>query len=676
MTYSVGNSEVANYANTSSGKVTNVVADNGVGGSGESVNVVDRAQLSFVVATNIQFLTVDVTSLSGYIAGKSDITITVNAGVYVYGSVPTQRYPSPGAFTPITQINNLIASMQILGGAVGDTIKLVNNGYIVGYGGDGGAVTYFEDACSSLNYVYSGASKGNAALSFVTPGISLAIENNGYIAGGGGGGGSGSTLDGVNFPGGGGGSGGGVSGAPGQIFNTTGFNNSRATPPNVGFDGVMQQFDYSCNAARYVGGGGGGFVFPGTGGITGTGAVGYKLGVGGGSGGSGGGVNLTASSFAFNNNGGSANNAAPTFTTATNICQGGGGGGWGAAGANGYDGTSLAYLGAVGGNSIVTNGNAYTLTGSGTLYGSVDTALRSIVYTFSTSNYFGTYLNFVEIPGYIAGLNVVLIVPANVILTTDGSSSVYGLQLLSTGANPVSLRIVINGAILGSAGVGSNEINTGSVGGDAIGLPATSPYNIIIDNDNGYLAGGGGGGGRTFDGASTSVSTIVGYGGGGAGFKGSSGTLSSAAYNPGVTNPNLSGSNGTVVVGPVTYMSGGSGGTILPGAYTDNIGTFVNNKFAGKGGTAGGSGSFYLTGTVTDPFNRGGGFALNGASATILSGGAGGGGGGWGGSGGAGRRANTIIQSGRTGGRAVKILDGSSRVFVVNPSRMAGTVAI
>ena len=33
MTYSVGNSEVANYANTSSGQVTNVAADNGLGGA-------------------------------------------------------------------------------------------------------------------------------------------------------------------------------------------------------------------------------------------------------------------------------------------------------------------------------------------------------------------------------------------------------------------------------------------------------------------------------------------------------------------------------------------------------------------------------------------------------------------------------------------------------------------
>ncbi len=83
MTYSVGNSEVANYANTSSGKVTNVVADDGLGGAGVVTDVTDRVALSFVVATNIQFLTIDVTSLDDYVAGMTDVTITVNAGVYV-----------------------------------------------------------------------------------------------------------------------------------------------------------------------------------------------------------------------------------------------------------------------------------------------------------------------------------------------------------------------------------------------------------------------------------------------------------------------------------------------------------------------------------------------------------------------------------------------------------------
>jgi hypothetical protein len=74
--------------------------------------------------------------------------------------------------------------MQIIGGTVGDTIKLVNNGLIVGAGGDGGGLYALSGASGS----FKGPTKGNTALSFITPGITLVIENNGYIAGGGGGG--------------------------------------------------------------------------------------------------------------------------------------------------------------------------------------------------------------------------------------------------------------------------------------------------------------------------------------------------------------------------------------------------------------------------------------------------------------------------------------------------------
>lgn len=68
-----------------------------------------------------------------------------------------------------------------------------------------------------------------------------------------------------------------------------------------------------------------------------------------------------------------------------------------------------------------------------------------------------------------------------------------------------------------------------------------------------------------------------------------------------VTSGVSSGNNGSVVVvGPVTYASGGSAGTILPGDYTYNTGTFTTGTYAGNGGTAGGAGAFnVVSGSVT-----------------------------------------------------------------------------
>jgi len=675
VTYSVGNSEVANYANTSTGKVTNVVADNGVGGSGESVNVVDRVALSFVVATNIQFLTVDVTSLANYVAGMTDVTVTVNAGVYVYGTNPVRTNPTS---QPFTQAGKPIPSMQIIGGSAGDTVKLVNNGNIVGYGGDGGAVYLFEDACGSLNRFNIAAANGSAALSLVTPGISVTIENNGYIAGGGGGGGFADTYDGATYVGGGGGAGGGVSGGRNPV---TLESLTRAVPPNAGSNGAIIQFDYSCNVAYYLGGGGGGFVLPGTGG-TYVSSGSQNVGGGGGAGGSGS-VNNEAGLLTFNNNGGSANNAAPTYARYLATSQGGGGGGWGAAGSSGYDELTLNNIGAAGGNSILTNGNAYTLTGSGTLYGSVNTAVTTAVYTFPTSSYATTQLNVATIPGFTSQfIDILLIVPANVVLTNSSTDSA-GLRLYSTNSNFVNMRIVINGAILGKGGLGGSETSQGA-GGDALYLDMPNMGQIIIDNTNGYVAGGGGGGGRGQNNTTVANSTIITYGGGGAGYFGSSGDFGQGAYNPGISSGVSVGNNGSVVVnGAVTYASGGSGGTILPGVRTRFQGSYANQIVPGLGGSAGGTGAFSVTqNTVSfsdfSSGNSGGAYKGNGGNLS-MSGGttpcAGGGGGGWGATGGIGRRSSTTVQNGRLAGKAIRLNNSSTQIYVLNPTNLAGIIA-
>lgn len=665
MTYSVGNLTVANYANTSTGKVTNVVADNGLGGSGVAV---DRITLNFVIASSMQFVTVDVTSLNGYIAGNTDVTITVNENVYVYGYPPNQVFPSAylSLFT-----NILDASMQIIGGSAGDTITLVNNGNIVGYGGDGGAVSSFITNCSSLSVDSVTPSKGNAALSFITPGISLTIENNGYIAGGGGGGG-GTGANSYNFviPGGGGGAGGGISGIIGGGGNST----SRAVPPNAGVNGqLFGQYYGCCCCVRYaLYGGGGGFVLPGTGGVSAsTGTI--SEGIGGGAGGSG--SSSSAGMTSYNNNGGSGSNPAPSYNIEANSAQGGGGGGWGAAGAAGYYGTYILQTGAAGGNSIVTNGNAFTLTGAGTIYGTADTTLRSAVFTFPTTSYSGTAFDITTTPGYTTGTNVVLIVPASVILSST-SNATAGLTISKSGTSndPASVRIIVNGNILGAGGKGGDEANSPTVGGTALLISTSNiTYNIenaTTDSTKGYIAGGGGGGGRS----NTAGPTSYIYGGGGAGYGGSSGSLGATAYNQGITSGVSAGNNGTTVISGILYASGGSGGTILPGVRRDNPPSIGPNiTYTGLGGEAGGSGAYVvnISGPLA-PTNFGGAYKQSGGTQTSASIIIAGGGGGWGSSGGRGRRQFTSVQEGAAAGRSVQQPSSSNSVFILNQIKLAG----
>ena len=461
----------------------------------------------------------------------------------------------------------------------------------------------------------------------------------------------------------------GFSGKVGLPFSASGgsTSTSRAVPPNAGNNGANSYVLYGCDSSfTAVGGGGGGFVFPGTGG---TYDVDLDIFGGGGAGGSGAAVSNNA--YAYNNNGGSANNAAPSYTTFGDAYQGGGGGGWGAAGAASYTNTSLYQVGATGGNSIVTNGNAYTLTGSGTLYGSVNTALRSVVYTFPTTVETGTSLQLDSIPGYTAGNNVVLIVPANVRLTSSIGTDALSIGLTSAPNNPSSIRLIINGAIYGTGGSGGSETSAPVSGGRALGLTTNIATNLIIENTNGYIAGGGGGGGR-----SVTTGTVRNlYGGGGAGLEGASGAVGDVAYNPGVTSGVSAGNNGTVN-GAATYASGGSGGTILPGAKTNNPTLPAVGTYAGLGGQAGGSGAFHvITAGIASPNNYGGEFGVGGGSGSSNSITQPGGGGGWGGSGGAGRRGATVVQTGAGGGQAIRTAS-STAVFIMNPTNLAGAVAI
>ncbi len=171
-----------------------------------------------------------------YVAGNSDITVTISPGVTV-GSTSTGSYAFlvPSAFNP------------------GDTVTVVNNGVIQGRGGDGGAGGTIPTPAPSQPFP---GNSGGAAVYINRP---TTITNNGTLAGGGGGGGGGGAVQpqfpdpGFKFSGGGGGGGAGFDGGTGGI----GRSNPGISPP-----GPSQPGSPGTSAA---GGAGGAAGWPGAG---------------------------------------------------------------------------------------------------------------------------------------------------------------------------------------------------------------------------------------------------------------------------------------------------------------------------------------------------------------------------------------------------------------------------
>lgn len=281
-----------------------------------------RAIVSRVISAHSQNLTINLNTLPGYQAGKSDITITVDPGIYVWS-------------------DNANPALTITGGTTGDTLKLVNNGFIMGKGGNGQAY--------NANSYDRAATVGNPAMSIS---MNIVVDTqNGYIGGGGGGG--------AGWMCGGGGAGGGWGGQ------YDGYSSAGA-PGAIGQPGGN-------GVGEYGPGGGGGRIFPGVGGARRTATTLVSIVGLGGQAGGGGGINYLCS-----------------------LCPGGGGGGWGAKGgdapytldaastgfvlysgkggdANGngentshVGGTPIlaSYVGAAGGKAIVTNGRSVTYVGT------------------------------------------------------------------------------------------------------------------------------------------------------------------------------------------------------------------------------------------------------------------------------------------------------------------------
>jgi hypothetical protein len=311
-----------------------------------------RASASYVISTNTANAVITLGSTTPttgtYIAGRTDVSISVSPSVYVYSTVANG------------------VGLTLAGGAAGDIVTFTNNGFIMGQGGVGGG-------SSGSSATYLGPTAGSTALrlGFTTTVVKAA----GSYIGGGGGGGGGGCGGGNAKVGGGGGAGGG---AGGSGFTAAGFvaGGSGGAVTSAGASGSV----LNITGQQVATGGGGGRILPGTGGNGGSALQGNTtstgFGVGGGAGGGG------------------------AATASDQFGAGGGGGGWGGSGGlgilwsslnsgatlvagsgafNGAGGTASGGLtvsvnnaGALGGKAIDLNGfTSSTISGAGTTYGVV-----------------------------------------------------------------------------------------------------------------------------------------------------------------------------------------------------------------------------------------------------------------------------------------------------------------
>lgn len=333
---SLNDTAVRNLAGVPSGQI---VMPTDFYGKSNIVNI------SYTFSANTANASLNVTTISGYVAGKSNITITVNSGIYLYST------------------NTANAGLTLTGGSTGDTITLVNNGYIMGMGGKGGDGAFYPD--QTQYYTYKTA--GGPALSL---GFDTTINNtnaSAYIGGGGGGGAGTQNVGSTNGAAAGGGAGGGAGGTYYYYGSSYGTGGSGGSVGATGGNGTYSAIFVGECGYYPGGGGGGGRIFPGTGGAGGTDQSGTGTGVTGKGGGSGGGGGVVFGLFgsAIGGAGGSSNSAGGNSTRC-----GGGGGGWGASGGTQ---TWEGIAGGAGGKAVALNGKTVTWVSGNTtrVYGAV-----------------------------------------------------------------------------------------------------------------------------------------------------------------------------------------------------------------------------------------------------------------------------------------------------------------
>lgn len=279
----------------------------GVGGSGTPIsmqnlqNKSNRVTASATISANTSNYTLNTAKAPGYSSGKTDMTLTINSGIFVSsGSTGTAAFIVDTSW------------------AAGDTVTVVNNGTIIGRGGNGG------NGVNGGN----GGSGGGGGLGLLVQ-RALTLNNLNRISGGGGGGGAGKGSVASPASASGSGGGGGIGGSSGGT--SGGFTGAQQIAPSPGSGGTL-------TSAGSGGGGGGGLnyiVSTCTQGENNTSAIAYY-----GAGGNGGTYGSSGSS------GGSSPTSVSPCGFFNGVAGGGGGGG-----------------GAISGNSNITYINTGTRNG-------------------------------------------------------------------------------------------------------------------------------------------------------------------------------------------------------------------------------------------------------------------------------------------------------------------------
>lgn len=284
--------------------------------------------------------------------GSAPAIITVSSGVYIYAT-------------------SAVAALTIDGSWAGG-VTLVNNGYIMGLGGNGGGSYYDSNQSPAITNIGWQQTSGSTAISL---GVSCTITNNSYIGGGGGGGGAGASCPG----------GGGAGGGAGGSYYSIASGGAVTSYAGGGGGGVGSSGTNGVNSNT---GGGGGRIIPGS-------DLSYTLTtssapastvstLGGGSGNAGSasgssGSSSTATNVAQegrgNSGGGTGAMYAATGSYNNTAYVGGGGGGYGASGGSGvaiYSGAAqTSSVGSAGGNCVSLNGYSIIWTATGTRYGAI-----------------------------------------------------------------------------------------------------------------------------------------------------------------------------------------------------------------------------------------------------------------------------------------------------------------
>jgi hypothetical protein len=255
------------------GFVTNTGVNNTIPTSGaisvnNFYNTYGRVPIAITISASTNNYDAYASRTLNYVAGVSDLTYTINAGV-VIGSANTS-------------LNAFLISASFLST---DTVTVINNGRITGAGGNGGRGSDQRPGGTGA----AGGGGGGTALSVAR---AVTITNNGTVAGGGGGGGGGggsyfgrNAKSDDNIAGGGGGggagavAGSGASGgtAAGQENNYNGNAGGAGTLTAGGGGGATNGGGYG--APTGYGGAGGGPGVAGTNGVNGQ--VGSSGGAGG-----------------------------------------------------------------------------------------------------------------------------------------------------------------------------------------------------------------------------------------------------------------------------------------------------------------------------------------------------------------------------------------------------------